>query len=71
MIPPELTTRTSATLARIESMVARLTELGEEEAHGIEANLFELSELRTRCGQCAYLYRPYLERCPTCSRRSR
>jgi uncharacterized OB-fold protein len=65
----EPTVRSSATLARIERVLARLPELDEEHLEGIEANLFELSELRTRCTACAYLYRPYLERCPTCSRR--
>ena len=63
------TVRTSATLARIDSMVARLAELDGQNVEGIEANLIELSELRTRCAACSYLYRPYLERCPVCSRR--
>jgi uncharacterized OB-fold protein len=67
----EPTVRTSATLARIERVLARLLELDEEHLEGIEANLLELSELRTRCTDCAYRYRPYLERCPTCSRRRR
>jgi uncharacterized OB-fold protein len=66
---PEPIIRTSATLARIERVIARLPELDEEQLEGIEANLFELGDLRTRCTVCAYLYQPYLERCPTCIRR--
>jgi hypothetical protein len=50
-------------------LIARLPELDEQHLEGIEANLYELSELRARCPVCAYLYRAYLERCPTCSRR--
>jgi hypothetical protein len=71
MNPPELSIRTSATLARIDSIVARLPELDEDRAAGIAANLFELSGLRARCPACAYLYRPSFERCPKCPRRRR
>ena len=62
-------TRAALTRARIERAIARLPELSEERLDGIEANLFELGELRARCNVCAYLYHPYLERCPTCARR--
>ena len=58
----EPTVRSSATLARIDRLIARLPELDEQHLEGIEANLYELSELRARCTVCAYLYRPYLER---------
>ena len=71
MSTPEPTIRTAVTHARIERVIARLPELDEERIEGIEANLFELGELRSRCTTCAYLYRPYLEACPTCIRRLR
>jgi uncharacterized OB-fold protein len=63
--------RQQITRSRIERVIARLPELSDERLEGIEANLFELGPLHARCGTCAYLYRPYLERCPTCSRRAR
>jgi uncharacterized OB-fold protein len=62
--------RQAITRSRIERVIARLPELSEERLEGIEANLLELSHLQARCGACAYLYRPYLERCPTCRRRA-
>jgi len=65
----EPSVRSSVTVARIERLIARLPQLDEQHLEGIEANLYELSELRARCPVCAYLYRAYLERCPTCSRR--
>ena len=65
---PESPIRAAVTRARIERVIARLPELSEERLEGIEANLFEMSELRTRCARCENHYRPYLERCPTCSR---
>ena len=66
---PHSPIRAAITRARIERVIARLPELDQERLQGIEANLFELSELRTRCPHCHQLYRPYLERCTTCSRR--
>ena len=71
MSSPEPSSRTAVTHARIERVIARLPELDEERIEGIEANLFELGELRTRCTTCAYLHRPYLEACPTCIQRLR
>ena len=71
MSSPEPSIRTAVTHARIERVIARLPELDEERLEGIEANLFELGELRKRCTTCAYLYRPYIEACPTCIRRLR
>jgi uncharacterized OB-fold protein len=62
-------TRAAITRARIDRVIARLPELAEDRLDGIEANLFELAGLRARCNVCAYLYHPYLERCPTCTRR--
>jgi uncharacterized OB-fold protein len=47
-------------------MLARLTELSDEQRENIEDNLFELAGLRSQCGLCGSLYRPYLERCPAC-----
>jgi uncharacterized OB-fold protein len=70
MTSPEPLNRAAVTRARIERVIARLPELSEDRLEGIEANLFELGELRARCSNCAYLYHPYLERCPTCARRS-
>ena len=70
MNAPEPAIHAAVTRARIERVIARLPELSEERLDGIEANLFEISDLRARCTACAYLYRPYLERCPTCARRS-
>jgi uncharacterized OB-fold protein len=70
MSAPEPLIRTALTRARIERVIARLPELSEDRLEGIEANLFELGELRARCSVCAYLYHPYLDRCPTCARRS-
>jgi uncharacterized OB-fold protein len=67
---PEPLIRAILTRARIERVIASLPELSEDRLDGIEANLFELGELRARCTVCAYLYHPYLERCPTCARRS-
>ena len=51
---------------RVERVIARLAELGDEQLEGIEDNLFELAELRGRCPGCGALYRRYLERCPAC-----
>jgi uncharacterized OB-fold protein len=62
--------RTALTRARIERVISRLPELSEERLDGIEANLYELGELRARCSTCLYLYHPYLEHCPTCTRRA-
>ena len=56
----------AVTRARIERVIARLPELSEERLEGIEANLFEIGELRSTCGACGQLYRPYIERCPAC-----
>jgi hypothetical protein len=67
---PESPIRAAQTRVRVERVIARLPELADERLEGIEDNLFELAELRSRCHRCAYLYRPYLERCPTCVRRS-
>ena len=58
----------AVTRARIERVIARLPELSEERLEAIEANLFEVGELRAACPGCGHLYRPYLERCPTCRR---
>jgi uncharacterized OB-fold protein len=70
MTSPEHFIRAALTSARIERVVARLAELSDDRLEGIEANLFELGELRARCNTCAYLYHPYLERCPSCARRA-
>jgi uncharacterized OB-fold protein len=70
MNTPEPLIRSAVTRARIERVISRLPELPDERLDGIEANLFELGELRARCRVCAYLYHPYLEHCPTCARRS-
>ena len=67
---PAAQPRAAVTRARIERVIARLPEIDEERLEGIEATLFEIGELRARCPVCACLYRPYLERCPTCSRRA-
>jgi hypothetical protein len=67
---PEPLIRSALTRARIDRVVARLPELGDDRLEGIEANLFELAELRARCNACAYLFHPYLGRCPTCARRA-
>jgi hypothetical protein len=56
------------TRIRIERVIARLPELFDERFEGVEDNLFELADLRSRCHGCEYLYRPYLEHCPTCTR---
>jgi len=66
---PQPPARAAVTQARIERVIARLPDLSDDLLEGIEANLFELGELRTRCTVCAYTYRPYLEVCPTCIRR--
>jgi hypothetical protein len=70
MHTPEPLIRAALTRARIERVVSRLPELSDEHLEGIEANLFELCELRARCSACAYLYHPYLEHCPTCALRA-
>ena len=62
--------RQAITHSRIERLIARLPESSEQHLQGIEQNLLEWSHLRARCATCAYLYRPYLERCPTCRRRT-
>ena len=58
----------AVTRARISRVIARLPELSEERLEGIEATLFEFGALRAACSACGQLYRPYLERCPTCRR---
>jgi hypothetical protein len=65
---PESPIRAAVTRARIERVIARLPELSEERLEGIEANLFEIGELRGAHQGCGYLYRPYIELCPTCRR---
>jgi uncharacterized OB-fold protein len=69
MIPPAAQIQAAVTRDRIERVIKRLPGLSDELLDGVEANLFELGELRTRCEGCASLYRPYIERCPTCARR--
>ena len=58
----------AVTRARIERVIQRLPELSEERLEGIEATLFEIGELRATCNACGQLYRPYIERCPSCRR---
>ena len=58
----------AVTRARIERVIARLSEVSDERLEGIEANLFEIGELRARCAVCGQLYRPYLEACTACRR---
>ncbi len=58
----------AVTRARIERVIARLPESSEERLEAIEANLFEIGELRARCSLCGQLYRPYLETCTACRR---
>ena len=70
MNAPEPLIRAAVTRARIERVISRLPQFPDERLDGIEANLFELGELHARCRDCANLYRPYLEGCPTCARRS-
>ena len=70
MSAPESRIRAAQTRARIERVVARLPEAAEERREGIEENLFELAELRSRCSRCGHLYRPYVERCPACVSRN-
>ena len=60
--------RAAVTRARIERVIARLPELSEERLEAVEANLFEVGELRRGCPGCGTLYRPYLERCRSCGR---
>jgi uncharacterized OB-fold protein len=67
---PESPLRAAQTRVRVERVIARLSELSDERLEGIENNLFELAELRCRCRGCGYVYRPYLERCPTCLQRA-
>jgi uncharacterized OB-fold protein len=67
---PESPIRAAQTRVRVERLIARLPELSDERLEAIEDNLFELAELRSHCRRCDSLYRPYLERCPTCVRRS-
>ena len=67
---PESPIRAARTRVRVERVIARLQGLSHEHLEGIEDNLFALAELRSRCRGCGYLYRPYLERCPTCVRGS-
>jgi uncharacterized OB-fold protein len=62
--------REAITRSRIERLIARLPESSEQHLQGIEQNLLEWGHLRARCTTCAYLYRPYLEHCPTCNRRA-
>jgi uncharacterized OB-fold protein len=40
--------------------------LSAERLEGIEANLFEVAQLRAACRVCGHLYRPYFERCANC-----
>jgi uncharacterized OB-fold protein len=68
MSSPQPAIRAAVTRARIERVIARLPELSDERLESIEANLFEIGELRATCGSCGHLYRPYLERCPACRR---
>jgi hypothetical protein len=68
MSSPQPLIHAALTRARIQRVIANLPELSQDHLDGIEANLFELSELHARCTTCAYLYHPYLERCPTCTR---
>jgi uncharacterized OB-fold protein len=65
---PQPAIRAAVTRARIERVIARLPELSDERLEGIEANLFEIGELRATCSLCGQRYRPYLERCPACRR---
>jgi hypothetical protein len=58
----------AVTRARIERVISRLPELSDERIEGIETTLFEFGQLRQTCHRCGELYRPYLERCPTCRR---
>jgi hypothetical protein len=67
---PATPIRAAQTRVRIERVIARLPELSGERLEGVEDNLFELAELRSRCRRCASLYRPYLERCRACLCRS-
>ena len=62
--------RAALTRVHIERVIARLPELSSDHLEGVEANLFEFGDLRARCNTCTRLYRPYLERCPTCARRA-
>jgi uncharacterized OB-fold protein len=65
---PQSPIQAAVTRARIERVIARLPELSEERLDAIDATLFEFAELRATCSACGYLFRPYLERCPTCRR---
>jgi hypothetical protein len=67
---PESTISAAQTRVRVERVIARLPELSDERLEGIEDNLFELAELRSRCHACRSFYRPCFERCPTCVLRS-
>jgi uncharacterized OB-fold protein len=60
--------RAAVTRARIERVIARLPESSDERLEAIEANLFEIGELRARCAVCSQLYRPYIETCTACRR---
>jgi uncharacterized OB-fold protein len=62
--------RAAQNRVRVERVIARLPALSDERLAGVEDNLFELAELRSRCRRCASLYRPYLERCRACLCRS-
>jgi hypothetical protein len=63
---PQSPIAAAVTRARIERVIARMPEISDERLDGIEANLFEIGELRARCRACGRLYRPYLERCRGC-----
>jgi hypothetical protein len=65
---PQSPIQAAVTRARIERVIARLPELSEERLEAIEATLFEFAELRATCSACEHLYRPYIERCPSCRR---
>lgn len=66
MNTPQSPIQAAVTRARIERVIARLTDLSEERLEGIEATLFEIGELRATCSGCGQLYRPYLEPCAAC-----
>ena len=65
---PQPVIRAAVTRARIERVIARLPDISDGRLEGIEANLFEIGELRATCGSCGQLWRPYIEQCPGCRR---
>lgn len=68
MISPESPIQAAVLRASIFRVIARLPELSDERLECIEATLFEVGALRAACGACGHLYRPYLERCRSCSK---